>query len=236
MYRLMVVVLSALTFFESSINAKEIISNNNAQERFQLSDDEKRDIEKILEQTKISGTLDLNNVLARAFDGNPIAMYIAGQCSLMGAGTIMNRAAANLYFEMAASLGYAPALYEVSSYYVCEKKDPLLSLVYLNLAISHGHREYRDLYYQQTEILTKVAGPSVVREVERIALEKTIEISKFTTKIEEKKNTYKPALSLIGGGITNLDMIYTEGYWKQFFQSEESWKSFFGETQRENCN
>jgi hypothetical protein len=112
--------------------------------------------------------------------------------------------------------------------YANEKQDPLLALVYLNLTISFGHKEYRDLYYQQTELLSKVAGKKLVQEIEKIALEKTIKISKMQNEIKNHKNTYKPALALISNNVTSDDRAYGERYWKQFFEFQGSWEQFFG--------
>lgn len=128
---------------------------------------------------------------------------------------------------MAASLGYAPALYEIFKYYIHEKKDPLLGLVYLNLTIGYGHREYRERYYKQTELLDKLAGPAVIHEIERIALSKTIKISKCITEIEKTKNVIEPGLSFIDNRLTISDSVYTEVYWKPFFNTEELWRIFF---------
>lgn len=196
-------------------------------EEFQFSKAEKKEIQTFLKKIKTSDTFELGQVIDAALKGNPVAMYIAGQTSLSGIGTSINREAANLQFEMAASLGYAPALHEVFSMYVNEG-DPLLAMVYLNLTISSGHKEYCDLYYQLTEQLSKMVGKSVVREIEKIALEKTITIANTKKDIGNRQNTYKPALTLIGQNLVSEDYIYTRDYWKKFFESQDSWRKFYG--------
>ena len=199
----------------------------NPAEEFQFSEAEKKEVQAFLKKIKTSDTFELDKVIDAAYDGDPVAMYIAGQTSLSGTGTSINREAANLHFKMAASLGYAPALHEVFSMYVTEG-DPLLALVYLNLTISSGHKEYRDLYYQQTEQLSKIAGKSVVKEIEKIALGKTVAIGNAQKDIESRKNTYKPALTLVGQNLVSYDLIYTKDYWKRFFESQDSWEKFYG--------
>jgi len=133
-------------------------------------------VEEFLNSIRSSDSFELGKVLDAAHDGNAIAMYIVGQCSLSGTGTSINRNVASQQFRMAASLGYPPALFEVSQMYANENQDPLLALVYLNLTISFGHKEYRDFYYQQTELLSKVAGKRLVQEIEKIALEKNLTV------------------------------------------------------------
>lgn len=199
-------------------------------EEFQFSDAEKKEIQAFLKKIKKSDILELDKVLEAALDGDPVAMYTAGQTSLSGTGTSINREVANLQFKMAASLGYAPALHEIFSMYVIEG-DPLLALIYLNLTISSGHKEYRDLYYQQTEQLSKLVGKFVVQEIERIALEKIIAIANAQRDIESRKNTYKPALTLVGRNLVSGDLIYTKDYWKKFFKSQDSWEKFYGISQ-----
>lgn len=217
-----------IVFGFSNVYSSETSTNNDAIAEFELSDSEKRDVEEFLSSIKTSDSFELGKILDASHEGNAIAMYIAGQCSLSGTGTSINRNVANQQFKMAASLGYPPALFEVTQMYANENQDPLLALVYLNLTISFGHKEYRDLYYQQTEMLSKVAGKKVVQEIEKIALEKTIKISKTQKEIKNHKNTYKPSLALIGNNVTSDDRVYSEKYWKQFFDSQESWERFFG--------
>lgn len=220
--------LCAITFGFSNVYPSETSSKNDVIAEFELSDSEKRDVEEFLNSIRSSDSFELGKVLDAAHDGNAIAMYIVGQCSLSGTGTSINRNVASQQFNMAASLGSPPALFEVSQMYANENQDPLLALVYLNLTISFGHKEYRDLYYQQTELLSKVAGKKLVQEIEKIALEKTIKISKMQNEIKNHKNTYKPALALISNNITSDDRAYGERYWKQFFESQGSWEQFFG--------
>ena len=128
---------------------------------------------------------------------------------------------------MASSLGYAPALIELSAHYASEKGDLLLSLVYLNLVISYGHNEYRDYYYNRTKLLAKWVGIKVIKEIENIALKKTVKISQMQEKMNYLKNTFKPAIKLIGMGVTFDDSFLTKEHWKPFFDSEDSWKQFF---------
>ena len=219
--------MCAMTFGFSNASASEL-SKNDLLDGLQLSDSEKQDVDEFLLTIKNSGSFDLGKVLDAAHDGNPIALYIVGQCSLSGTGTAINRSVANQNFKMAASLGYSPALFEVFQMYANENHDPLLALVYLNLTISFGHKEYRDFYYEQTKLLAKVSGKRVIQEIEKIALDKTIKISKMQTEIQNRKNTYKPALVLLSKNITSDDRVYGEKYWKQFFESQESWEHFFG--------
>lgn len=199
------------------------------EEEFQFSDSEKREVEKLFDKIKGAGVFDLSKILNEAFDGDPVAMYIAGQCSLSGTCTSINRKVANTFFKMSASLGYAPALFEVFSMYTDdEHQDPLVSFVYLNLTISFGHKEYRDLYYQQTGLLSKMYGVRVVNEIERLALVKIVKINEMQKEIGRLKGTYKPAQKLMNENIVSEDRVYNDEYWKPFFGSVEAWKEFFG--------
>ena len=208
-----------------TLHSQEMVKN--AQKEFQLTKGEKRDLEKYISKVKTKNDFNLIHILKDAYDGDPIAMYVAGQCCLLGTGTSINQEVANLYFTMAASLGYAPALYEVAQIYCIEKQDPLLSLVYVNLTISNGHREYRDLYYKQTEIISKLYGPKIVKEIERLALEKSIKIDKFRDEIKKNENTSHPGIKLRTDNIVSYDFLITEKHWKELFPSEEIWTTFF---------
>lgn len=212
---------------QSAIASESLKSKK--EEGFQLCEAEKSEIEKFLSEVKASGEDSLMSMMNEALAGNPVAMYLVGQCSLSGIGTPINRKNADLYFKMAASLGYAPAIFELSQMHASDNRDPLLSLVYLNLTIYFGHCEYRELYYQQTELLSKVAGKLVVQEIEKIALDKTIKIFEMQEEIKKLKDTYHPALKIMRHGAGFLDFAYTREYWEPFFQSKESLEEFFGQ-------
>jgi len=222
------ITLCVMLFGFSNAHTTEVYKNIFTGE-FELSDSEKEEVEEFFKYMTISGSFELNKAIDAAHNGNAIAMYTIGQCYLGGiAGASINRQAANLNFKMAASLGYAPAIFEIFQMYAKENKDPLLAFVYLNMTISMGHKEYRDFYYQQTDLLSKLAGKNVVHEIESIALKKMIKITKMQNEVENRKNTYKPALKLIANNITSDDDAYSEKYWKQFFESQASWEQFFG--------
>jgi TPR repeat protein len=214
----------------SSLQNENLPNAKIAPKEFDLSDSEKKDIEVLLEKAKTdSSSLFICNA---AHDGNPVAMYIVGKQSELGIGGMsVNRSVANLYFSMAASLGYAPAMFEIFNMYTNENQDPLLALVYLNLTISFGHKECRDFYYHQIEQTSKIAGKSIVQEIEMIALRKTIKISEFQCEMEKLKGTYNPAIKFIGGNIVSDDHVYTEKYWEKFFNSPELSSQFFGKSQ-----
>lgn len=226
----------AMVFGFPNVHSSESISKSDLSDGFQLSDSEKKGVEEFLQSIKTSGTFEFNKVLNAALDGNEIAMYITGQCSLMGTGTSINRKAANQQFKMAASLGYPPALFEIFQMYANENQDPLLALVYLNLTISSGHKEYRNFYFKQTDLLSKIAGKSVVDEIEKISLQKTIQLSEIQKEFQQRKNTYKPAIKLLSKNITSEDRFYDEKYWKQFFVSEEAYNQFFGKNEPVTSN
>ncbi len=228
--------LFAVAFGFPNVHSSESTSKSELSDEFQLSDSEKKGIKEFLQSIKTSDTFEFNKILDTALDGNEIAMYIAGQCSLLGTGTSINRKVANQQFKMSASLGYPPALFEVSQMYANENRDPLLALVYLNLTISLGHKEYRNLYFQQTDLLSKVAGKSVVDQIENISLQKIIKLSEIQKGLEQSKNTYKPAIKLLSKNITSEDCIYNEKFWKPFFVSEEAYNQFFGKNEGRNSN
>jgi hypothetical protein len=216
--------LTAILAF-SPIGAVEISTPQVFAEEFQLSQLEKEDIEKFLDTIKNSENPGLNATVDAALNGNPIAMYLTGYCSLWGTQTSINREVAKLYFAKAASLGYAPALHEISQMYVNEHRDLLLGLVYLNLTISFGHKEYRDLYYQTTKSLSEITGKKVIQEIERLSLKKYIKILEIRSDMENRKDTYKPALVFLT--IDADDKFYDRNYWKQFFETTELWEHFF---------
>lgn len=165
--------------------------------------------------------------IQEAAKGNPIAMYIVGKQLERGVNFPINREGALGYYKDAASLGYAPALFELAIDYA--SKGDLLSLVYLNLTISYSHPELREAYYERINRLSKeFHEPLVAKELERIAMDKSAKIYVFQKKVFEltKGNTV-PAIFIGGEGITWEDFTYDETYWKKFFSSEKAWREFF---------
>lgn len=229
-----------MTVFAMALGSSTVHSSESPKsdlsDGFQLSNTEKKGLEEFLQSVQTSDTFELSKVLDAALDGDEIAMYIAGQCSLSGTGTSINRKAANQQFKMAASLGYPPALFEVSQMYANENLDPFLALVYLNLTISAGHKEYRNFYFQQTDLLSKISGKSVVDEIEKISIQKIIKLAAIKNELKNRKNTYKSGIELVSKNITSEDHLYNEKYWKQFFVSEDAYNQFFGKTEAVNSN
>lgn len=210
-----------MTFGFTNAHSSNTPNQENIFGEFELSTSEKEDIENFLNTVKTSELPGLDGIMKASLAGNPIAMWTLGQCYLGGLiGASLNHEAAYLQFRWAASLGYAPALFEIFRMYAHEKQDPYMAFVYLNLTISSGHPEYREFYYQQRDKFSKLYGGKIFIEIERIALEKIIKISEIRDKISGLDGTSIPSRVLLGNDITSSDFIYNDEYWEQFFEKE----------------
>ena len=210
-------VFTEISFLQAAENPSE----------FEFSEAEKTDIKKLIDKSKSESAESMNHIINEAFKGNPVAMYFSGYCNMWGHGTTINKQSGKMFYKMAASLGYAPALYEIFSQY-CTESDPLLAMVYLNLTIGLGHKEYSNLYEELSEQIKDLGGKFVIQEIEMIALNKLIQIQETRIQQDNLKDTFMPGLKLMGThSLTFEDAKYNAEYWRPFFDSEEEWKFFF---------
>lgn len=154
-----------------------------------------------------------------AHKGDAAALYMVGLCLLDGHGMAINTGNAHDYFSASAALGFSPAIGHVRAKYMNYPSNPFLALVYTNLMISFGHKEYSQNYQEQKDLLVKTGGEKVVQEIERIALEKKAEITNIRLSLELSKDKREAALRIYdANGITSDDTRYGMEYWNNLFK------------------
>ncbi len=162
----------------------------------------------------------LDDLTKDALNCDRAALYNLGMCYLTGIrGFVIDVENANSFFAQSASLGFAPALDKLKSMYIEDKSDPLLALVYLNLAASFNHPELVTPYHKIRAKVSTAAGNEIVKEIEKIATEKRKTIEQNISDHKSKK--IKTPLDLITRDITDLDCIYSDAYWQRIAQTSK---------------
>lgn len=197
---------------QKKINAK--VASNSVE--FIYTEQEQRDMTKWK-------TMDA--LMIDASTGDRAALYKMGLRFLLGTDLPINVKEANRYFAKSASLGYAPALYEISQTYVNDEPNPFLAFVYLNLTISCGHEEFIRTYHSAREDILSAGkkGQRICDEIERIALQKKIAIIKNQEFVENKQNHKKASWFLswsFSSKITDEDYQYDADYWLDVYNGD----------------
>ncbi len=153
----------------------------------------------------------LEELFTGAFQGDAAALYAIGQSFLEGGTNDVQIAAhstALAYFAASGSLGYAPALEKIRSYYIHEKKNPFLALVYEHLIVLLSHPEVLTSYHSLKNDLPKERQSIVSREVDEIAALKHRAILRNLDMLQtaDDKNSYI-SLFCLSGGIMNDDPL-----------------------------
>jgi hypothetical protein len=154
----------------------------------------------------------LDDLILDAFLGDPGALWMVGMCYLTGGGGFeINTDLANNYMAISASLGFAPALDDICRMYANDQEDTFLALVYLNLAVAHGHPELVQKYYNvRSELISffKPHGLKLIDEIEKIAIHKKQFIAKFKEKIKDN-----PESTLLSDNVISEDVLFDNAFW-----------------------
>lgn len=149
---------------------------------------------------------------------NPASFYVLGHVVLQAQEQRSQsdaREIKNAYycFARAASLGFAPALYQMWRMFVdgVEPMPTFLALVYLNLAASE-HPELNSLYSGLRSAALNKRGSRIVQEIERIARYKKNLIAQNKSLLENTKNNEHIELRII----TDEDKLCGYEYWDTF--------------------
>jgi hypothetical protein len=159
----------------------------------------------------------MDNLVADAFNGDAAALWMIGMCYLTGSmGLPLNIESADRFFAKSLSLGFAPALNQVSQMYFNDESNSFLGLVYKNLTISFGHPEFIKAYHDLRSKMIESSGKSGQRiwnEIERIASHKQTIILNNQQYVHNKQYTQEACwLSL--EDITHEDYQYDNDYWR----------------------
>jgi hypothetical protein len=161
----------------------------------------------------------MDDLIADAINGERAALYNLGECFFFGLDFPVDMQTANSYFAKSASLGFAPALEQISRMYMNDESNCFLGLVYKNLTISFGHTEFIRAYHDFRSQLIKEAGKNIQRiwnEIERIAIQKKAIILKNQKCSQKDKGANWLSLK----NITDEDYQYDNDYWKDVFNGD----------------
>lgn len=151
------------------------------------------------------------------------ALHLFGMGFLMGSmGLSVDVDKADLLFAKSASFGFAPSIKQLVHRHF-EKENVALAMVYCNLLISCGHKEYVPFYFDTRQKMLNM-GEGVCREIERLASEKygLILENVENVKKEQNKKEFFIRMYIDGTDITSQDVLFDDHYWVRFskFQVE----------------
>jgi len=175
---------------------------------FIYTEQEQRDVAKWKDKT-------MDDLVKDAMNGDRAALYNLGEYFFLGLDVPINIQMANDFFDKSASLGFAPALNNISLMYINDESNAFLGLVYLNLTISFGHTEFTRFYHDlRSKIIETPSknGQRILNEIERIVGHKRTIILKNQKLVKDRQNhDEKCWLSL--KSIIDEDYQYDNDYW-----------------------
>jgi len=182
---------------------------------FIYTEQEQRDIAKWKNKT-------MDDLVMDAMNGDRTALHNLGECFFLGLDFPIDVQRANTFFASSASLGFAPALNQISQMYINDESNAFLGLVYKNLTISFGHTEFTRVYHDfRSKILENSAknGQRILNEIEKIAAQKKVLILKNQKYVQDKQNN-KEACWLSLKNITDEDYQYDNDYWLDVYNDD----------------
>lgn len=204
-------------FIENILKLKSKSSSINAQVEFQYTEKELNTMGKWKNKT-------MNDLLQDAYQGDEVALYMVGMSYLYGKGGFpMNVEYADKHFMVSALLGFAPAIDKIRGMYLeSDNLNPFLVYVYVNLTAVFGHSEYTMVYHESRKNMGEKFGFAIVREIERIAVEKTVKIYQAMNEIQESEDKVQTTSKmLINGGLVEGDDIFDSTYWEEIFKKNK---------------
>jgi TPR repeat protein len=190
---------------------------------FELSKKEDAEMRKWKKRT-------FDDMVTDALQGDSAGLHMVGECYLYGLlGLPINMERADEFFAVAASIGFPPAINQIRAMYL-DRSGPesvenlFLSMVYVNLVASSGHHEYTISYHDVRTRLTEKLGTAIFKEIEQLALKKTLEIEdnklalKKITNPGERENFIGTLFA--SGGIIKEDIRYGEDYWESLYSKD----------------
>lgn len=166
----------------------------------------------------------MDDLLQDAYQGDAVALYMMGLGYLYGkSGFPINVEYADHHFVVSALLGFAPAIDKIRGMYLeSDAPNPFLVYVYVNLTAAFGHPEYTMAYHEMRQKIGEKFGFAIVKEIERIAAEKTVKIYEAMNEVEKSKNrTQVISRMLITGGLVAEDDLFGSKYWEEIFKKSK---------------
>lgn len=164
--------------------------------------------------------VDLIKIINAGLAGDRGALYVLGSIYQSGKyGVAIDHEAADSYFIVSASLGFAPSIDKVRRMYLYQTPNLYLMMVYLKLTLLAGHNEFAMSYQKLRNELIQDFGQNLILEIERIAVEKQKMIQ--GNLLELKCNT---AANFIASdafqNITSLDSLLNNDYWYKIYEGD----------------
>lgn len=159
----------------------------------------------------------LEQIINAGLNGDRGALYVLGSMYKTGKnGVPIDIEAANSYFIVSASLGFAPALDKVRRMYLYDTPNLYLMMIYLNLTITAGHTEFVNSYNKLKNELIHDFGESIIQEIERISRHKQYIIEKNRVELKCNKTT-DFITSNAFQSITAEDLLLDNDYWYKIY-------------------
>lgn len=147
--------------------------------------------------------------------GDKAALHNLGSYFLYGIDFPIDVQIANHLFAQSASLGFGPALDQLTKMYIFDESNAFLSMVYMNLTIACGHTEFTVKYHELRNNGLRDFGPLMMQEIERLACQKMAVIWQNQQDLAKAIDQKKWFLSM--KNIVDEDVQYSQEYWKQFY-------------------
>lgn len=164
--------------------------------------------------------MSMGDLINDSANGDRAALYNLGMYYLLGEDVPINVNNANIFFARSASFGFAPALDKLATMYLKDASTVMLGLVYKNLVIAFGHKEFLKKYHElRDKNVQDTGGESLMNAVEEIAAQKMSAILKNQINLEKAVN--KKEFCIRMKNITEGDDEYDKSYWLKLFMADK---------------
>lgn len=163
--------------------------------------------------------MSMEDLIEDAINGDRAALGNLGEYFLLGLDFPIDVQKANVFFAKSASLGFAPALDQISKMYLHDESNLFLAMFYKNLTIAFGHTEFTQSYHDVRDKILKNFGKGAVTEIERLASHKMLTILENQQGL--KKAVNKKEFSGSMKKITDEDSQYSYDYWLKIYKNNK---------------
>lgn len=227
MLRYLIVFISAMLCFSScAIEKQQVVANSNYPSEHSVEPDKQVEFihtEEELAETGKWKDKSTEELCFDAFNCDRGADYLQGCMFLYGLGGFtVDVEHAYKFFEVSASLGFAPALDKIRCRYMEDCPNPFLLLVYVNLTIANGHPEFILAYHKQRNYVVEHFGLGVAQEIEKIAERKAAQVLKNQKELSKATDKTRFFFNLMGiktrfsKSIVHEDSKLDGNYWQKF--------------------
>ena len=197
---------------KASLNSgNNIASDKKKQVEFELTKEEIAEMGKWKHRS-------MEELTSDAFNGDRGALYMLGIGYLCGTNGAIDVEKANQFFSMSASLGFGPSLNQLRAISI-ENQNPWLGLVYANLVVSSGHKEFVVGYHLLRDKLlkTKKYRRKIAQIIEEISATKKKLIQKNQRGLKKAADKRQFFLGEMKN-ITMDDSCFDNDFWKSIWE------------------